>query len=319
MTLRIEGGTTMSDTPRRRWQRVLGTVCVLSLLGTMAVAGTATAVPENSRRPGEIAEPGWPGDHQPQSDPAPGEAGYMSASAMPDMPAEGMTDEELQAADPAGYAKVKAERDAIERGLLVQARAELKAAGIAPASEDPLDAGEMLQASGVITSSAVSPYGYLQFTLTRNTTSQWARAGYLGMLYFSYGVYQPTVDAYRWYTVSWPARSGDNVPGHQSWVGIGPIPAYTYDFGFMYGAYRGFEPDGRVSFSPGKWRLDPWTGLPYGRSCLEVHGGVGTHEFGATSGCIRIHPSSINSLRSYHAYKMANKRDKNSAHLIVRY
>lgn len=310
----------MFEVKRRRWQRVLGVVCVLSLVASLAAAGTAAAKPGGGKKqPTVAAEPGWPGSHEPESDPKPGEAGYLAASAAQVPMAEGMTDEELQAADPAGYAQMRIERDAIERSLLVKARAQLKAAGITPAAAEPMDSSTAVRAASVLASSAVSPYGYLRFTLTRNTTSQWARAGYLGMLYFTYGVYQPTVDSYRWYTVSWPARSGDNIPSHQSWVGVGPIPAYTYDFGFMYGAYRGYEPDGRVEFSPGKWRLDPWAGAPYGRGCLEVHGGVGAHEFAATSGCVRIHPSSINALRSYWTYKMANKYDRNTAHLIVRY
>lgn len=311
----------MSDPMRRRWQRVLGVMCVVSLLASMTAAGTAVAGPGKGkdRKQPSAAEPGWPGSHQPENDPQPGEAGYLAASAVPQVPVDGMIDEELRAADPAGFAQMKAQRDGIERSLLTQVRTELKAAGVAPASEDPLDASELAKASAAITASAVSPYGYLQFALTRNTTSPWARSGYLGMLYFCYGYYSATTDSYKWYTVAWPARSGDNIPSHQSWIGRGPIPAYTYDFGFMYGAYRGYEADGRVEFYPGKWRLDPWTGAPYGRSCLEVHGGTGTHEFGATSGCIRTLPSSISSLRSYWTYKMANKYDRNSAHLIVRY
>lgn len=264
-------------------------------------------------------EPGWPASHQPENDPTPGASAQPVDDAEVPVPVDGMTDEELAAADPAGYAQMRAQRDKVERTLLTKARTALKAAGVTPANERALDSADAVRASAVMASSAVSPYGYLRFTLTPNTTSQWARAGYLGMLYFLYGTYVPTTDSYRWYTVAWPARSGNNVPRYQSVIGVGPIPAYTYDFGFMYGGYRGYEPDGRVEFSPGKWRLDPWTGAPYGRSCLEVHGGIGSHEFGATSGCIRIHAASINSLRSYYAYKMANKYDRASAHLYVGY
>jgi hypothetical protein len=230
-----------------------------------------------------------------------------------------MSDADLRRIDPAGYAQMRAQRDLVERGLLVKARAALKAAGIVPASEGRMDAVQASKAAEVVAAAAVSPYGYLRFTLTPNRTNLWARSGYLGTLYFTYGIYSATTDSYKWYTVSWPARSGDNIPSHQSWVGVGPIPAYTYDLGFMHGAFRGYEADGTASFYPGKWRLDPWTGAPYGRSCLEVHGGSGTHEFAATSGCIRIHPASINSLRSYYTYKMANKYDRNSAHVTVRY
>lgn len=310
----------MSDPTRRRWQRALGALCVVSMLASLTAASVAVAKPGQGKKQGPAAvEPGWPESHQPENDPKPGDAGYLAADEPVLPTSEGMSDAELAAADPAGYSQMKAQRGLVERSLLVKMRSTLKAAGVVPASEDPLDAAELERATAVSASAAYSPYGYLQFTLTPNSSSPYARTGYLGMLYFTYGYYTAVTDSYKWYTVGWPARSGDNVPSHQSWVNKGPIPAYTYDFGFMYGAWRGYEPDGRDSFYPGKWRLDPWTGAPYGRSCLEVHGGRYSHEFAATSGCIRIYPGAISSLRSYWTYKMANKYDSNSAHLIVRY
>ena len=230
-----------------------------------------------------------------------------------------MTDYELLQADPQGFAQMHAQRAGIERGLLLKVRASLKAAGVTPASERPLTDTDREQAAGVVAASPYSPYGYLQFTLTPNNTSQYARSGYLGMLYFSCGTYHPTTDSYSWSTVAWPARSGDNRPYNQARINVGPVPAYAWNFGFMYGAWRGYESDGRLSFSPGKWRLDPWTGGPYGRSCLEVHGGTSTHTFAATSGCIRMYPGSITSLRSYYTYRMANKYDRGAAFLVVRY
>lgn len=306
---------------RLRAVRLLTVLCICSAV--LSATGLAAARPGNGNGNGKPvgapAEPAWPSSHAPENDPKPGEAGFLP-DELPAPPAsEGMTDEELMRADPSGFAKMRAERASIERALLNKVRTELKAHGVTPASENPLDAAEAQSAASVLAALPYSPYSYLVFTLTPNYTSPYARTGYLGMLYFTYGLYSATTDSYRWFTVGWPARSGDNIPSHQSWIGRGPAPAYTYDFGFMYGSYRGYEPDGRAEFYPGKWRLDPWTGAPYGRSCLEVHGGQYSHEFAATSGCIRIHPSSITSLRSYYIYKMANKYDRSSAHLIVRY
>ncbi|MDZ4178894.1 MAG: hypothetical protein U1E29_06650 [Coriobacteriia bacterium] len=309
----------MSSSMRRRLCRLAALAVICAVASSTIGAPAAVAVPGNGRGKAKAVEPGWPESHYPENDPRPGEPGFVADTAPATAPADGMTDDELMAADPAGFAQVVAERAVIERSLLTRVRATLKAAGITPASERALAGADLAQATAVLAAASYSPYGYLQFTLTPNSTSQYARSGYLGMLYFMYGIYNPTVDAYKWSTVSWPARSGDNRPYNQSRINVGPIPAYTWDFGFMNGAYRGYEGDGRVEFSPGKWRLDPWTGAPYGRSCLEVHGGTGSHTFGATSGCIRLYPGSITSLRSYHTYKMANKYDRNSAHLIVRY
>lgn len=309
----------MSDIARRRWQRALGVMCISVLLASVAAAGTAAAKPGGGKKQPPVAvEPGWPDSHQPANDPKPGDAGYLRSDGPVPEPIEGLTDAELGAADPAGYAALLPERMKVERDLLLKVHAQLKSAGVTPASVDPLDASEMKAAATVLASSAYSPYGYLRFRLVPST-STYARNGYLGTLYFVYGYYSATTDSYKWYTVSWPGRSGDNIPSHQSIVGVGPIPAYTYDFGFMYGAWRGYEADGTASFYPGKWRLDPWVGAPYGRSCLEVHGGSGTHLFAATSGCIRLYPASITSLRSYYTYKMANKYDTSSAHLYVQY
>lgn len=308
----------MSESWRRRLYRMTALACSCTMLAAVAGAVPAVARPGNGKGQSTAAEPGWPDSHQPASDPKPGDPRYLPGDQPAGPPAEGMTDEEFRLADPAGYAAIASERAGVERTLLANVRSSLKAAGVTPAGEGVLDAAEIRQAATVLASSAYSPYGYLRFNLVPSS-STYARNGYLGTLYFVYGIYSATTDSYKWYTVSWAARSGDNIPSHQSWIGRGPLPAYTYDFGFMYGACRGYEPDGTASFYPGKWRLDPWSSAPYGRSCLEVHGGSGTHQFAATSGCIRIYPSSITSLRSYYTYKMANKYDPSSAHLTVRY
>jgi len=102
-------------------------------------------------------------------------------------------------------------------------------------------------------------------------------------------------------------------------VGVGPIPEYAWVFGFANRVWYGYQADARESFAPGKWRLDPWTGGPYGRGYLEVHGGINEHQFAATNGCIRLHPGNISALKSYYDTKMANKKDRSTAKLTVDY
>lgn len=288
--------------------------CIVLLACASMFASTTYAVARPAKSgfaPAVQSEQGFPESHQPEHDPKPGEPGYLEPGPAQEPP-EGRTDGELRAQDPVAYGQIVKERAQLERELIAKVHSALEKAGVASAKDDPKRTAEVL-------ATTFSPYGYTRFTLVRNTTSPYARNGYLGTLYFVYGYYQPTTDSYRWYSVSWPARSGNNIPAYQGVVNVGPIPAYTWRFGFMYGAWRGYEPDGRVEFYPGKWRLDPWTGGPYGRSCLEVHGGTGLHEFAATSGCIRLYPSSISSLRSYYTYKMANKYDYGTAVLRVTY
>ena len=295
---------------------ITGALTIAVALG--AIGSPAMARPAGSEQEASRTEPGWPASHFPENDPRPGDPGYLAVGPAA-VPREGMTDAEFRAKDPAAYVQVVRERASIERRLLAQVRTRLAREGIAVGRGTALTADEAKRAETVLAATTYSPFGYLRFTLVPNTTSPYARNGYLGTLYFIYGIYSATTDSYKWFTVSWPARSGDNRPYNQSIVGVGPIPAYTWDFGFMYGDWRGYEADGRVEFYPGKWRLDPWTGGPYGRAYLEVHGGSGVHEFAATSGCIRVYPAAVTSLRSYYTYKMANKYDAGSAHLYVRY
>lgn len=308
------------STSWRRYLRALVSVAAVGALVAVTVGSApALARPGKGRGKPVQAEPGWPENHFPENDPKPGEAGHVSGDLPVPEPAEGMTDTEFRAADPGGYQVITEGRAEIEAQALSKVRGALKAAGITPASEEPLDAGELERASAVLASTPYSPYGYASFALVPNYTDQWARNGYLGTVYFSYAYYHAAGDYYSWYTVSWPARSGDNLPYHQSWGGVGPAPGGTYDLGFVYGTWRGFEWDSRDSFYPGKWRLDPWTGAPYGRNYLEVHGGRNASDFDPTQGCIRMHSSSIASLRSYYTYKMANKYDPSCAHFVVRY
>jgi hypothetical protein len=263
-------------------------------------------------------EPGWPESHQPAADPGPGQAAAL-AQVPADVPAaQELTDDQLRAKDPAGYRLVTGGRAALERELLRKVRGRLKQAGVPVGAGRQLTAAELDRATVTLAASPWSPYGYLKFRLTPST-SPYARNGYLGTLYFTYGIYSAASDSYKWFTVSWPARSGNNRPADQAKVNVGPIPEYRWTFGFLYGAWRGYEADARESFYPGKWRLDPWTGGPYGRGYMEVHGGIGTHEYGATSGCIRLYSKHLPQLKTYYDSKMANKKDASTAILTVDY
>ena len=263
-------------------------------------------------------EPGWPESHQPAADPAPGMAA-TAEQALPGAPApRELTDEQLKTKDPAGHRLVTAGRAALERELLREVRGRLKRAGVPVGASRALTAAELERAASSLAASPWSPYGYLKFTL-RCSTSSYARNGYLGTLYFTYGVYSAYSDSYKWFTVSWPARSGNNRPADQAKVNVGPVPEYRWKFGFLYGTWRGYEADARESFYPGKWRMDPWTGGPYGRGYVEVHGGIGTHEYGATNGCIRLYSKHLPQLKTYYDSKMANKRDASTAILTVDY
>jgi len=263
-------------------------------------------------------EPGWPESHMPAADPAPGTAA-TAKQALPGAPAPvEFTDEQLKAKDPAGYRLVTTGRAALERELLRKVRGRLKQAGVPVDAARALTATEFDRAAAEVAATPWSPYAYLKFRLTRSTSS-YARNGYLGTLYFTYGIYSAASDSYKWFTVSWPGRSGNNRPADQAKGGVGPIPEYPWTFGFMYGAWRGYEGDTRESFSPGKWRLDPWAGGPYGRGYMEVHGGIGTHEYGATNGCIRLYSKHMPQLKTYYDSKMANKKDASTAKLTVDY
>ncbi len=292
-----------------------GIAAVLVVLGVLAGA-TGPGVAVAKRAPHKAkARTGWPWDHQPEADPpAPKDASAASAEAQ----SEGMTDAEFAVLDPEGYAAVMPESRRIEARL----KAQIRARSVGPDDGSVVGSGTVEAGSQVIGSLAVttpySPYGYLKFVLVPGTGSM-TYNGYRGTLYFRYGYYVSYLDSYRWYTVAYPAISGNNIPRYQAVRNVGPIPEYTWDFGFLYSSFRGFEYDSRTSFYPGKWRLDPWTGGPYGRGYLEVHGGTSYRYFKPTAGCIRLTPASINSLQWFHRYRMTNKYDRGSAHLYVDY
>ncbi len=115
-------------------------------------------------------------------------------------------------------------------------------------------------------------------------------------------------------TSAYPARSGNNNPAQDWVVNVGPIPnEFTYAWGFMNGVFTGFESDTTDTFSPGKWRLDPWSVTNNGvtRGAFEVHGGINAHSFytTGTQGCIRLPAASITSLKSMWNNFTSNKKD----------
>ena len=227
-----------------------------------------------------------------------------------------MTDAQLQASDPAGYREVMSTRASLENALLTKIHKTLDARGLAYGRK--LTPTEQVAVEAAL-ATIYSPYGYLRFGLVPGT-GDWSYNGYRGTLYFTYGIYNAAVDAYKWYTVSWPAISGNNRPAYQNVSNVGPIPEFTWDFGFIGTTWQGYVSNGATEFYPGEWRLSPWTGAPYGRCYFETHGGSGTsHYFKPTHGCIRLTPSNISALKTYYAGKMANKKDRSSAHLTVNY
>lgn len=228
-----------------------------------------------------------------------------------------LSDAELRTSDPAGYRQVVSQRTALERELLGKVHKTLTARGV-PYGRT-LTSRQASAADLALASTTYSPYGYLRFGLVPGS-GDWCYNGYRGTLYFTYGLYNATVDAYKWFTTSFPAISGNNRPGSQNVQNVGPIPEYTWDFGFLGTSWQGYVSNTTAAeFYPGEWRLSPWTGAPYGRCYFETHGGSGTHYFKPTHGCIRLTPTNITSLKSFYDTKMANKKDRSTAHLTVNY
>ena len=81
----------------------------------------------------------------------------------------------------------------------------------------------------------------------------------------------------------------------------------------MNGVQTGYESDGGGSFSPGKWRLDPWSVTHNGvtRGAFEIHGGRDSHDFwninAVTGERIRLPQPSITSLKSHYNTLTSNK------------
>lgn len=273
----------------------------------------------------------WPYNHWPEADPKPGDPHYVEPSQLPDFSQpEGLTDEELRKVDPHGY-KILKELDGKFESEKIRLNKEFyKDLGVdfvpgKPFTEDEIQVVENAiknqQAgsynSGVITPLAITYVGYLTFTLVPSTDPTYSYNGYIGYLYFRYGYYDYYWGLWKTYTVRYIARSGNNKPSSQSIANVGPIPVYTWKFGFVYEVWQGYVPDTSVEFNPGKWRLDPWTGAPYGRSYFCVHGGP----WRVTLGCIRLHSPTVTipQLKWYYDYRMDNKKDYGTARLTVYY
>ncbi len=141
------------------------------------------------------------------------------------------------------------------------------------------------------------------------------------MLYHRYKLYQ-NGSYVQQYETSYPARSADNVPADKWIPSTGPLPddatqngrsGAEYDWGYMNSGYTGFQYDSTSSFSPGKWRLDPWS-VSNGqqtRGEFEIHGGTGSHDFWTTPthGCIRLPADSVTGLKTYWDGATDNKYD----------
>lgn len=164
-----------------------------------------------------------------------------------------------------------------------------------------------------------SPIGVLTFTIVKGSGA-YSLNGYVGTLTLHRGVWQSSPGDYSWHAYSYPAVSGDNIPtvAEQKKKNVGPIPAYTYDFGFISGSYVGYQSVSDASYDPGRWPLDPFnSGAPYGRNGFYVHGGSGSHQMPAhTEGCIRLLPSGINSLHDLWS-GLANKKDNSGSYDIT--
>ncbi|HDL49230.1 MAG TPA: hypothetical protein ENH33_04630, partial [Actinobacteria bacterium] len=205
--------------------------------------------------------------------------------------AEAAREAALCAARPAPPEPPPAPLTCVGAVLCMASEAEVRAAGLDVDAMRRDDRAELasiqarVHSSGTLSSSYYG--GWVNFYLYYNSHCSGTKYynGYCGWLYHRY--YD---DGSGWvYTTSFPARSGNNVPADDWKPSKGPIPndhrppgssvTNRYTWGFMYGAYRGYEPDSSSSFDPGKWRLDPWSvnkpgtdTYTYERSEFEIHG-----------------------------------------------
>jgi hypothetical protein len=153
-------------------------------------------------------------------------------------------------------------------------------------------------------------------------------SGHCAWLYHKYRVFEDGDPKGGIHVTAFPARSGNNDPSDKWIRSVGPIPnrfrarprGHTrneYRWGRMNGRFTGFERDGRESFYPGLWRLDPWVIYkPHSRhyrSSFEVHGGRNSDGSSRlwttrTSGCIRLSMSGIRGLKAKWDRRTDNRR-----------
>jgi hypothetical protein len=153
-------------------------------------------------------------------------------------------------------------------------------------------------------------------------------SGHCAWLFHEYRVFEGGDPRGGVHVTAYPARSGNDDPSDK-WVrNVGPLPDRFrtkpggrtrdhYRWGRMNGRFTGFESDGRESFYPGLWRLDPWVAYKprsrYYRSSFEVHGGRNTDGSSRlwttrTGGCIRLSIAGIRGLKGNWARRTDNKR-----------
>lgn len=153
-------------------------------------------------------------------------------------------------------------------------------------------------------------------------------SGHCAWLYHKYRVFEGGDPKGGIHVTAFPSRSGNNDPSDK-WVrNVGPIPnrfrarpgghsKNDYRWGRMNGSFTGFERDGRESFYPGLWRLDPWVIYKphsrYYRSSFEVHGGRNSDGSSRlwttrTAGCIRLSIAGIRGLKSKWDRRTDNRR-----------
>jgi hypothetical protein len=153
-------------------------------------------------------------------------------------------------------------------------------------------------------------------------------SGHCAWLFHEYRVFEGGDPRGGVHVTAFPARSGDDDPSDK-WVrNVGPLPDRfrarrrgrtrdSYRWGRMNGRFTGFETDGRDSFYPGLWRLDPWVVYkPHSaryRSSFEVHGGRNSDGSSRlwttrTGGCIRLSIAGIRGLRAKWSNRTDNRR-----------
>jgi hypothetical protein len=154
-------------------------------------------------------------------------------------------------------------------------------------------------------------------------------SGHCAWLYHKYRVFEGGDPTGGIHVTAFPARSGDDDPS-DSWIrNLGPIPERfrasaggrirdDYRWGHMNGRFTGYESDGRDSFYPGLWRLDPWvihkpSNARRERSSFEIHGGRNSDGSSRlwttrTNGCIRLSIAGIHGLKGKWDRRTDNRR-----------
>jgi hypothetical protein len=83
----------------------------------------------------------------------------------------------------------------------------------------------------------------------------------------------------------------------------GPSGQAYHHWGWTGGNFKGYWADSDVSYSPGRWHIDPakvWSAGGVGRDGFFIHGGIGAHAYdqSGTEGCIRLKVQGILALKA---------------------